>query len=163
MNDLVPLQFRILAVLFYIVGSIPMALLLEHVISSYLNIYDFGIGGYINDNLLQVVAGVSISTLTAIIILWLATKQIHPFVDGAGRGAFSCTLSSIIATLIFGFAPSIIPRTADNFNFFLSSIIVCWACATCLAIAYFISFTIAIVFALQGYQFTNFLIYPFLR
>jgi uncharacterized Tic20 family protein len=163
MKNLIPFEFRILAVLFYAIGSIPMVLVIEHVITSHLNLYDFGIGDYINDHLYRSITVVSIITLIAILILWGATRQIHPFIDGSGRDAIERTMSSVISTagswLVFIYCP-FLDWIGNNNR--LGFIVFAMQFTICIAIANLLVFTIAIVFSLQGYRFTDFLIYPFI-
>jgi uncharacterized Tic20 family protein len=159
MNDIIPLEFRILAVLFYAIGSIPMVLVLEHVITSHLNLYDFGIGDYINNHFYRSIIVVSIITLLAILILWGTTKQIHPFIDRSGRDAIDYTLSSIIPPLSCWVFWTWIGSNL-NLDLCFAGFLVFFT--TFIAIAYFLVFAIAIVFSLQGYRFTSFLSYPFI-
>jgi uncharacterized Tic20 family protein len=160
MNDIIPLEFRILAVLFYAIGSIPMVLVLEHVITSHLNLYDFGIGDYINNHFYRSIIVVSIITLLTILILWGTTKQIHPFIDRSGRDAIDYTLSSIIATLSCWLVLNWITNNLKGLDLGFLAFVMLFD--ICIATAYFLIFTIAIVFSLQGYRFTSFLIYPFI-
>jgi uncharacterized Tic20 family protein len=112
------------------------------------------------------VINVIFSTISTPIIwiLWLLTKELHPFVDRAGRDALNCAINIFIGmtvcTLfcIFVFSVTCGVGNQDP-NPFLWSLI---PLAAVYGI-YLLNSTISAIFAVQGYGFKSPIVYPFIR
>jgi uncharacterized Tic20 family protein len=107
-----------------------------------------------------------IPTMAAIItpLLWIMTKEIHPFVDLSGRDAINCAVNTFIGTMIsvlfcvFVFSVTCGVGNQDPTLILWSFVLFCGV-----SIAYFINSMIAGIFAFRGYRFQSRLIYPFIR
>jgi uncharacterized Tic20 family protein len=112
------------------------------------------------------VINVIFSTLSTPLVwlLWIFTKQLHPFVDRAGKDAMNCAINTFLGVMvcalfcIFVFSVTCGVGNQDP-NPFLWSLI---PLAAVYGI-YLLNSMIAAIFALQGYGFKSPIIYPFLN
>jgi uncharacterized Tic20 family protein len=166
-NDRLPLKFRLLAAILYIIAGIPIGILAIYSLSILISnntSYNFK-----NALIIDFLFGLpSIIVLPFIAwIQWLITKRIHPFVDRAGRSIINYTLNMLMLALclLFIFISTCGIFTNGNSggsmgdNFILVSLFT----LNGLAIAHALNSVVAGIFALQGLQFKNRLVYPFLR
>jgi uncharacterized Tic20 family protein len=167
MNDRLPLKFRLLAAVLYSIAGIPIGIFAIYSLS--LLIFNQTNSGFENVLIIDFLFGLPLIVLLPFIawIQWLLTKRIHPFVDRAGRIIINYTLNMLLLTicLLFVFISTCGLVANGNFgqsvgdNFILVSLVT----LNCIAIAYALNSVIAGIFALQGLQFKNRVVYPFLR
>jgi uncharacterized protein len=96
-------------------------------------------------------------------IVWISTRQLHPFVDRSGKDAINCMLNSLMGTMLFTllcvfvFAITCGTGSQDPSLLFLTLIPL-----SLVIIIYSINSIIAAIFAFGGYNFKSRLIYPFI-
>jgi uncharacterized Tic20 family protein len=166
-NDRLPLKFRLLAAALHVIECIPMGILAIYSLS--LLILSNTISSFENVLVIDFLFGLPLIALLPFIawIQWLLTKRSHPFVDRAGRSIINYALNMLLLTLflLFAFITTCGVVTSGNSggsiadNFLFASLVT----LNCLAIAYALNAGIAGIFALNGLQFKNRLIYPFVR
>jgi uncharacterized Tic20 family protein len=106
----------------------------------------------------------SIFSILVIWVAWLCTRNIHPFVDLAGRNALNCAINNLLWTtvgvtvclLVFSLTCGL--GNQDPSLFMISLMLV-----SLLVLAYVIYALVAGVFALKGYNLKSRLIYPFVQ
>ena len=106
----------------------------------------------------------SIFSVIIIWILWTFTRNIHPFVDLAGRNAFNCAINNLLwlmvgLTLCF----SLFSLTCGIGSQDPGPVMLGLAFTSFLALAYVIYALVAGIYALTGSNFKSRLIYPFLQ
>jgi hypothetical protein len=157
MNDLIPLKFRLLSAGFYLIGSMPILLILSIVLF-------LTLGGTIVNTINCLLIVVYLVLVVASLMMWMRTSEIHPFAEKSRRAAINYVLNNLVAILfcvvfcIFVFTMTCGIGSQDLMPILLSLLLF-----ACIMLAYFINSVVAAIFALRGYSFRNRLIYPFMR
>ncbi len=155
MRDEIPLKLRLLAVALHLIGgSIVTAMIIGVTMIFF---------GSTSSSSLLIPLTIFLSP-PLILILWVQTRDIHPFVNQAGRDAINCLLNTLLGMLlsviftIFVFSITCGVGNPDPTLFLLSFIPL-----ALVAIAYFCNSIVAAIFAIQGYRLNSRLVYPFIK
>jgi uncharacterized Tic20 family protein len=166
-NDRLPSKIRTLAAVLHAIIGIPIGIFAIYGLSLLIfNKTNYSLEGLLIIDFLFGLPSIFILPVVAW-IQWLVTKKIHPFIDRAGRSIINYALNMLMLTLclLFIFISTCGVFTNGNSggsmgdNFILVSLVT----LNCLAIAHTLNSVVAGIFALQGLQFKNRLVYPFLR
>jgi uncharacterized Tic20 family protein len=148
MRNGIPLNLRLLAVTLHLIGG---SIVTSMIIGVTMIFFDS-------------ITSISFLSPPLILILWVQTRDIHPFVNQAGRDAINCSLNTLLGMLlsviftIFVFSVTCGVGNPDPSPFFLSLIPL-----ALVAIAYFFNSIVAAIFAIQGHRLNSRLIYPFVK
>jgi uncharacterized Tic20 family protein len=158
MSNEIPLKLRLIAVALHLIGGS---------IAAGVTLLGFSllpiIGGILSSSFFIILLSIFISP-PLILVLWVQTRDIHPFVNQAGRDAINCLLSTIVGLLTsIVFTIFILSMTCgignpDPYSFFLSLIPF-----ALVSITYFCNSIVAAIFAFRGYRLNSRLIYSFIK
>ncbi len=161
MRGEIPLKLRFLAMALHLVGgSIAICMVIGVTL---LGAGSIPLIGRFIDSSFLIPSAIFLSP-PLLLVLRVQTRDIHPFVDQAGRDAINCLLSTIVNMLIsvvftiFVFSVTCGIGNQDPTPFLLSFIPL-----ALVAIAYFFNAVVAAIFAIQGYRLNSRLIYPFIK
>jgi uncharacterized Tic20 family protein len=162
MSNKIPLKLRLIAVALHLIGgSIAISMIAGAALLGFSSLPI--IGGILSSSTFLIPLSIFISP-PLILVLWVQTRDMHPFVNQAGRDAINCLLSTIVNMLIsivftiFVFSVTCGIGNQDPTPFFLSFIPF-----ALVAITYFGNSIVAAIFALQGYRLNSRLIYSFVK
>jgi uncharacterized Tic20 family protein len=155
MRNGIPLNLRLLAVALHLIGGSIVTSMVIGVTMIFFS--------SISSSSLLIPLTIFLSP-PLILILWVQTRDIHPFVNQAGRDAINCSLNTLLGMLlsviftIFVFSITCGVGNQDPTPFLLSFIPL-----ALVAIAYFFNSIVAAIFAIQGHRLNSRLIYPFVK
>jgi uncharacterized Tic20 family protein len=162
MENTISLKLRCLAFFLHLIGGSIAACMIAGV--ALLGFASLPIiGGLLSSSTFLIPLSIFISP-PLILSLWVQTRDMHPFINQAGRDAINCLLSTIVGMLIglvftiFVFSMTCGIGNQDPTPFLLSFIPL-----ALVAIAYFFNSIVAAIFAIQGYRLNSRLIYPFIK
>ncbi len=96
-------------------------------------------------------------------IIWICTRQLHPFVDRSGKDAINCMLNAFMVTMVFTLlCIFVFAMTCGTGNPDPSLVIISLIPLCLVAIIYLTNSLVAAIFAFRGYTFKSRLIYPFI-
>jgi hypothetical protein len=161
MSDIIPLKFRVMAGAINIFGAIFILPVVGFNI-----IYTIGMIRHSFWFPLDIIVATYFISLSAIVIfsivnwiLWKLTRRIHPFVARSGINATNNALNMLVVILCCAYVNITTCMGNNGGNFSLKSSIL----VHCVALAYAIDSLVVGIFMLRGYDFQNFLIYPFIK
>jgi uncharacterized Tic20 family protein len=158
MSNEIPLKLRLIAFALHLIGGS---------IAAGVTLFGFSllpiIGDLLSFSFFLIPLSIFISP-PLILVLWVQTRDMHPFVNQAGRDAINCLLSTIVGILTsIVFTIFILSMTCGignpDPNAFLLSLIP----FALVSITYFCNSIVAAISALQGYRLNSRLIYPFIK
>jgi uncharacterized Tic20 family protein len=162
MRNEIPLKLRLLAVAFHLIGGSIATCMIAGV-----GLLGFSslpiVGGVLSSSFFLIPLSIFLSP-PLILILWVQTRDMHSFVNQAGRDAINCWLTTIVSMLlsilftVFVFSVTCGIGNQDPNPFFLSFIPF-----ALVSIAYFCNAVVSSIFAIQGYRLNSRLIYPFVK
>jgi uncharacterized Tic20 family protein len=162
MRNEIPLKLRCLAFLLHLIGgSIATSAIIL------ITMYVFSSNRIISDLLVFIPALIPLTIFVSPFLaatIWVGTKDIHPFMNQAGRDAINCLLNTVVGMLlsilltVFVFSVTCGIGNQDPRPFFLSFIPF-----ALIAITYFFNSIVSAIFAIQGYRLNSRLIYPFIK
>jgi uncharacterized Tic20 family protein len=162
MRDEIPLKLRLLAVAYHLIGgSIATSMITGTTTLGFGSIPL--VGSLLNSSYFLPPLTIFFS-LPLMLVLWVQTRDIHPFIHQAGRDAINCLLNTLLGILlsviftIFVFSVTCGVGNPDPNPFFLSL-----TPLALVAITYFFNAIVAAIFAIQGYRLNSRLIYPFVK
>jgi uncharacterized Tic20 family protein len=162
MSNEIPLKLRLIAVALHLIGgSIALSMIAGVALLGFSSLPI--IGGVLSSSFFLIPLSIFISP-PLILVLWVQTRDIHPFANQAGRDAINCLLSTIVGLLtsivftIFVFSVTCGIGNPDPNPFFLSLIPF-----ALVSITYFCNSIVAAIFAFRGYRLNSRLIYPFIK
>jgi uncharacterized Tic20 family protein len=162
MRDEITLKLRCIAVALHLIGGSIATCMISAVTLLGFSALPI-IGGLLSSSSFLIPLSIVLSP-PLILTLWVQTRDIHPFINQAGRDAINCLLSTIVGMLlsviftIFVFSVTCGIGNQDPTPFLLSFIPF-----TLVAIAYFFNSIVAAIFAIQGYRLNSRLVYPFIK
>ncbi len=159
MNREIPLKFRLMAAGLHVISATSWS---SVVFGTIYSMMPFTHGS--NFPIPTILIGITVASPITTWFGWRITKKIHPFVDRSGRSAVNCVLSTFAAMLIcLLFCTFIFSITCGIGNQDPSAILFAIGISFLIAVAYFINSLVTAIFALSGYDFKSFLIYPFIK
>jgi uncharacterized Tic20 family protein len=162
MRNEIPLKLRLLAVALHLIGgSIATCMIAGVALLGFSSLPI--IGGLLSSSTFLIPLSIFISP-PLILVLWVQTRDVHPFLDQTGRDAINCLLSTVVGMLlsivftIFIFSVTCGIGNQDPTPFFLSFIPF-----ALVVITYFFNSIVAAIFAIRGYRLNSRLVYPFVK
>jgi uncharacterized Tic20 family protein len=162
MRNAIPLKLRLLAVGFHLIGGSIAASVIASTMM--LNLSAIPIISTFISFIPALTLLIFFLSPFLILSLWFQTRDIHPFLNQAGRDAINCLLNTILSMLlsivftIFVFSVTCGMGNQDPAPFLLSFIPF-----ALVVITYFCNSIVAAIFAIQGYRLNSRLIYPFVK
>jgi uncharacterized Tic20 family protein len=155
MNNEIPLKFRLIAAGLHTIGATSSLLIWFLGQISSMSI--------MSPSVLIIIMIIVLGIMTTW-IGWRITKEIHPFIDRAGRSALNCVLSTFLAMLICLLFCSFIFSITCGIGIQDSlPILVAAGISFLILVLYLMNSVVTGMFALSGYDFKSFLIYPFIK
>jgi uncharacterized Tic20 family protein len=162
MSNEIPLKLRLIGVALHLIGgSIAISMIAGATLLGFSSLPI--IGGILSSSTFLIPLSIFISP-PLILVLWVQTRDMHPFVNQAGRDAINCLLSTIVGMLlsiiftIFVFSVTCGVGNQDPTLFLLSFIPF-----ALVSITYFCNSIVAAISTLRGYRLNSRLIYPFIK
>jgi uncharacterized Tic20 family protein len=187
MKDRTPLKFRILATSLHAIGAMPIMsiiaigtsiMMFERNLASMIpsHVKDF-IPTSLHYLLIEPVTSETVSNIENVsikiilistivtILMWRMTRQIHPFIDIAGKDAINYMLNafSMIILCILLSMLALFLITGGNGTENMVPIELGFVTSYFIAISHFINSIVISIFVMNGYRFKNRLIYSFIQ
>jgi hypothetical protein len=157
MNDLIPLKFRLLAAGLYLIGSIPIVLILLFVLI-------LTMGGSILTTIFNLLVGVYIILVIVSAISWITTSEVHPFISKSRKIAINYALNNLVAIFLCAiFCVFVFMTTCGIGNQDPTPLLLSLLLFAGVMMMYLINSIVTAIFALRGYCFKSRLIYAFIR
>jgi uncharacterized Tic20 family protein len=157
MNELIPLKARLLAAGYFIISS-------SHVAISLLAVIALTGGLSIFTLIVYLTIGLYVLLLIAISAAWVTNRETDPFLDISRKEAINHALSNLLAIVLCSLLCIFVFLTTCGIgNSDLMPLIISFLVFAVVMVAYLINSIVAAIFALRGYTFKSFLIYPFIK